>query len=677
MPKIQKKKLISLDTETTGLDLWHGAKAYFITTCDENDEQLNWYWPVDPFTREPYVSRKDCQEISELLRDPQFEWVLQNAKFDVRSLATVGIDVPEDFWFRCHETLYSGHLLASDQPKNLTSMVMNFLKADIGKFDKRLESIVKEVRGIVRKMYPEWRIAKEGLPEMPSAKSTVWKTDSWLPLSYAEEKGLEIIPEDHPYRTVTFEYANTDSAATLQLFLKHRRLLKERGLWKMYQQRLKMLPIVYRMENDGVTLSEQRLEELISRFQEESESHERVCKNIAKSFDYELTLPKSGVNLSLGEFVFEKLKLPVVEKSEKTGKPGMSAKVLSYWEKTERPGSKKLVFVKNLRAKRKRDTAVQYMNGYRRFWLPTQKGWYVLHPALNPTGTSTLRWSSSAPNEQNISKQEGFNLRYAFGPMPGREWWAIDYDNLELRIPAYECKEPAMLELFEKPDDPPYFGSYHLLIFSILHPDKYDRNDPQGLNKAKKKYAASWYRRTKIGNFADLYGAQESSGTADEAFGMRGAQRIVAEKLNKKTELADHWIDFANSNGYVETMPDKTVDETKGYPLVCRRSNWGSVSPTIPLNYRVQGTACWIMMRAMIEIQKYFDQEGLDDYRMVMNVHDELVFDFPFVADRGNLPIVQNIQRIMERLGEDLIPQVRLTVGIDYHETNWGEGVAI
>ena len=52
--------------------------------------------------------------------------------------------------------------------------------------------------------------------------------------------------------------------------------------------------------------------------------------------------------------------------------------------------------------------------------------WRKLHTSLNMCGTDTLRWSSNNPNSQNISKKEGFNLRYAFGPAPGREWWSLD-----------------------------------------------------------------------------------------------------------------------------------------------------------------------------------------------------------------------------------------------------------
>ena len=75
--------------------------------------------------------------------------------------------------------------------------------------------------------------------------------------------------------------------------------------------------------------------------------------------------------------------------------------------------------------------------------------------------------------------------------------------------PAYEAGEEEMISLFEKPDEPPYFGSNHLLAFDILHPDKWDRDDPEGLLKAKKEYASTWYQWTKNGNFAVQYGAME------------------------------------------------------------------------------------------------------------------------------------------------------------------------
>ena len=202
------------------------------------------------------------------------------------------------------------------------------------------------------------------------------------------------------------------------------------------------------------------------------------------------------------------------DKRTDSGALSMDKEVIEDWEMTLPANSKPLLFIKNLGAKRKRDTAVSYMNAYERFWVPLGVSlWYRLHPSLNPTGTTTLRWSSSNPNEQNISKKEDFNIRSCFGPAPGREWWSMDGKNLELRIPAYEANEREMIALFERPDEAPYYGSNHLLNFHTVYENLWNKELAEvGFDKVgphcKKKYASTWYQWCKNGGFAKQYGGQ-------------------------------------------------------------------------------------------------------------------------------------------------------------------------
>jgi DNA polymerase I-like protein with 3'-5' exonuclease and polymerase domains len=664
-------EMIGFDTETTGLDIRHGAEPFLVTTCNSNNMFAFWEWDVDPLTRKVQANPDDLKDIQELIESPKVvsDLVLQNPKFDVAAMASVipGLKWP---WERTWDTLLAGHLLSSSRPHDLTTMVLQYLGIDVKPFDRELEVATKEARRMARSEYPDWRIAKKGLPEMPSVSAKLWKNDTWLPRAIAKEKEYD---DDHPWWTVCSKYANTDSITTLALFTQMEKELKERNLWAIYLERLKLLPLIYQMEGYGITLSRDRLEEIQEEYREESEIAGRKCLNISQSLGYKLELPKSGNNKSLTEFVFDGLSLEPQKVSKKTGEPSLDKTVMEYYEVTLPQKSKGYHFIKSLGNKRKRDTALSYLEGYQKYWHAIDSNdWYRLHPSLNPTGSRTLRWSSQYPNEQNISKKEGFNLRYAFGPAPGREWWALDYDNLELRIPAYECQEPAMLKLFENPTEPPYYGSYHLLVFDILHPTMFAKH---GVD-VKNKFKSTWYQWTKNGNFAELYGAIETSGTADKAYHVPGAQRRVAKYLTKKAELNQYWIDYANENGYVETMPDRSIpcgkgdprSSGRGYPIECPVNQWGKISPTIPFNYHVQGTACWVMMRAMIKVQEYL--EGLDrDYRMIMNVHDEIVLDFPFRKNRGNLPKIRKVRSLMESCGKDI--NVPLTCGIDYHPDNW------
>lgn len=721
--------MISLDTETTGVDLRHGAKPFLVTMCDQEGQNRFWEWDVDPFTREPLVVDGDLNEIEQAIQEADLI-ALQNPKFDF--VALDGLEGINGWqweaweWGKIRDTLMAGHLLASNQPHDLTTMTLIYLGINIKPLEDAVIKACNEARNICRRKdfieeHGQWRIASESEEDMPSAGEKNSKYDMWLPRAVA--KVLKYA-EDHPWWTVTRDYANADSSVTLPLMVEQERRLKDRGLWDIYRQRLKLLPVLYKMEQRGITLSGRRTEELIKKYTEGSVSAEKECLKIAKSFRYDLQLPKGASNNnSLKSFFFDVMKLPVVKRTKRTkgkdgsgGQPSLDKDAMEHYLATLDAAGAPHKFITQLRGKRSRGTAVSYLNGYRRFWqkwIPvcitgpaTDAGWYVLHPSLNPTGTATLRFSSSNPNEQNISKKEDFNLRYVFGPAPGREWWSMDAKNIELRIPAYECGERELIDLFEKMDQPPYYGSEHLLNFSTVYPNIWESElraleEELGSAKAalaavgphcKKKYAASWYQWCKNGDFAVGYGAMDKAdgtGTADRAFHKPGAHALLKSRFANKEALNQKYIDFANLHGYVETLPDRSVDPDHGYPLLCSRSAYGDISPTVPLNYHVQGTAMWWMQQAMIRCQAYLDKLNgsvrnveWDGYFMVMQVHDELVFDFPQRYSvkngqpvYGNLGKIRKIQHLMEQGGEDI--GVPTPVGCEYHAVSYSEGATL
>ena len=217
-----------------------------------------------------------------------------------------------------------------------------------------------------------------------------------------------------------------------------------------------------------------------------------------------------------------------------------------------------------------------------------------------------------------------------------------------------------------------------MLIFDVLHPEKFAKHGME----CKDVYADSWYQWTKNGNFAVGYGSVESSGTADRAYHMEGGFLKVKKRFKRihgKGGLNDQQIAFAERHGYVETMPDKTVDEDRGYPLYCERTRWGKILPTVPLNYHVQGTAMWWMCKAMVRCHNYLAKvskaKGVG-YHLIMQVHDELVFDFPKgKTSTYNKPIIEECMRLMRMGGDDI--GLPTPVSCLYHPHNWGEGIKV
>ena len=163
---------------------------------------------------------------------------------------------------------------------------------------------------------------------------------------------------------------------------------------------------------------------------------------------------------------------------------------------------------------------------------------------------------------------------------------------------------------------------------------------------------------------------------------------MIWQRFPRIAELSDRMLAQAERTGGVETIPDGTVDPERGYPLLCTRSERGCVLPTVPLNYHVQSTAMWWMQEAMIKCQEQLDEWNVkvfhgppykadrNCHRMVLQVHDELVFDFP----RGwgeepwktNLPKIRRLQRLMESCGEGI--SVPTPVAIEWHGESWAEG---
>lgn len=538
----------------------------------------------------------------------------------------------------------------------------------------------------------------------------------------------------HRFHVITSEYANADTASTLALWRVVSEEVKRRKLWAIYRNRMKLPRIAVGMQGRGVTANQETAEELKTTYKGDSDKAGAECRSVAEGIGYDLELPKSGNNNSLLHFCFGKpvldddnieigreswLDLPVAWRTD-SGAPSLDSKN-SIPEYLVTLDGEKLRFIKALVRKRKRDTMISYIEGYQRFWkpmlteigsvlYPDLKNWRRLHPHVNPVGSGTLRWSHTNPNSSNVSKQENecdeckgegcevcygtgsdvISLRRCFGPAPGREWWSADAKNIELRLPAYLSGEQEIIALFEESDSPPYYGSTHLLNFHTVYPDIWEKELKEvGIDKVgphcKKKYAPTWYQWCKNGGFAVQYGAiakADGNGTADRAFHKPYSHVKLKERFARLEELNRECIRQAQRFGWVETIPNRTVDPERGYPLVCSRMENGRVLETVPLNYKIQGSAMDWTGSAMIKTDEPLTQwrkEGFDAF-LTLQVHDELVFDLPKRADprldpkRSNLGRMRVLQRLMESCGQDFIPAIPTPVGLEFHPESWGEG---
>jgi len=655
------------------------------------------------------VPDDDLEEILSLI-DSADKIVLHNGKFDALALDSVlRTSKSHSKWVfpfgKMFDTIIADHLILSNSRHGLDDLALRYLSFDMTPFEEKVKAACIECRRRVKSTYcssldqqQNWWNYRGG-SQNPRAnvvnKGSHWKADMWIPRTFALRQmndGLyvECSEEDkalyEEWLTVLSDYANVDTTVTLEVWKRQEIILKENDLWEIFLDRMRLPEIVYHMEKRGVAASQERTHRIRVGYENESISLAEECISIADECGYPLDLPESGANNSLKKFIFDILELPILKKTP-TGQPSLDKDAMvGYADLTEdelnscHEDSQR--FMTALIAKRSCDTALTYLNSYTRMWRPVgterPSKWMTLHPSLNITGTATLRWSCELFNEQNLSKKKGFNLRECFGPLPGREWWSLDAQNIELRIPAFESGEATLIDVFLRPTEAPYYGSYHLVVFDALYPELFAEHGV----KCKDLFEDSYYQWVKNGNFAMIYGAQES--TADRTYHMPGAYQIIRNRFPNIAKLNDRMMVVATEKGYVETIPDRSVNARRGYPIQClERYGMERLSPTVPLNYHIQSTAMQWMAKAMM---RTYDQltmwrnEGYDGW-ICMQVHDELVFDLPKrgcpVKEKktSNLARIKRLQKLMEQGGDDI--GIPTPVALEYNPESWDKGVRL
>jgi DNA polymerase I-like protein with 3'-5' exonuclease and polymerase domains len=721
--------LIALDTETTGLDLWHGCRPFYVSTVDDAGTIRCWEWDVDPLTRTPAIPKKDIAEITKLIQahtKPKIKnrgIVFHNAKFDLRALDLIGVTLPP--WDCVHDTCIASHALSSQSSHKLKDLAQIHLGIPTDD-ESDLREAVQAARRYGRKH--GWRVAKANDPHWPAMKNTPkgktggdswWACDMWMPRAVAKaewkqandpgsewsppgfrcpgEHAPDENPPGHLWWTVCAKYGTTDAERTILLWKLFKDGLESEGLWDQYEARRRMVKITYKIETRGIYTTEQRIADAAVEYVADAEQTRKVCLSLADHKIDNLKSPKQ-----LQAVLFAEWQVPVERRTQtgySTKKEDLEATLPLLNSR-----SPEYHFIKNLLRNRKLLKAVDYLEGYKLSGLHATEhaalpkphrdtafdrratrradaravlsAWLRIHPNFNITGTDTTRFSSNNPNAQNISKQEGFNLRRVFGPPPGREWFAIDYENIEMRIPAFTYGEQSLIKLFADG------GSYHLLVGSILWPDLFKKLGSDGFKKTEQ------YRWVKNGNFAMQYGGQRPK--VDKTFKVTGAYDRLRNSFPKIAAANDFHVAHANEHGYVICKG--------GYRLECPEGYRGGVKPTTPFNYFTQGTAGWAMIKAMDRVDQYLEKlngeidrkaptfkapgnpepwskkeprQSVADpyYYMVMTIHDELDFDFPIHP--RNPSVIKECKRLMELSSQDI--DVPLIASVKWIPNNWSE----
>ena len=429
-------------------------------------------------------------------------------------------------------------------------------------------------------------------------------------------------------------YAAEDAEVTLRLWHALRpRLLEERMLAVYETLDRPLSPIVTEMERHGIKVDAHRLRSLSGEFTQRMAAFEDQAYQLAgRSFN--LGSPKQ-----LGEVLFDELSLGGAGRKTKTGAYATGVEVL---EELALQGHELPRVILNWRQLQKltrtyTDTLVEQVNP------DTGR----VHTSYSLAATSTGRLSSNDPNLQNIPirTEEGRKIREAFVPEDGYVLVSADYSQIELRILAHIADIATLKDAFAKDVD------IHSTTASQMF----------GVPVAE--VGSDLRRSAKTINYGIVYGIG--------AFGL--AQRLGIPQAQAKAYIDSYFEQYPGIRAYMDKA--KAEAREKGYvtTLYGRRCYIPEINVKLPsrrayaeraaINAPIQGTAADIMKRAMIRTWRDLKRE-LPEVRMLLSVHDELVFEVPErqVADAQAV-----IKRTMERAAAMSVPLV-VEVG---HGASW------
>ncbi len=394
--------------------------------------------------------------------------------------------------------------------------------------------------------------------------------------------------------------------------------IKKEKLEFIYEKmELPLAPVLRTMETQGVLVDKEFLADLSKKYHAELE---KIAKQIyeAAGGEFNINSPKQ-----LGDVLFDKLGLGV--KNQKKTAGGQRSTRESELEKLK---DQHPIVADILKHRELQKLLSTYIDS-----IPTLlDSENRLHTSYVQIGAGTGRMASKNPNLQNIpiKSELGRAIRHAFVASPGMELVSFDYSQIELRVAALLSKDPSLTEIFKEGRD--VHAEVAARVFHV---------QPEDVSYEQR-------RRAKVINFGIIYG-----------MGVNALKDALGTSRGEAQEFYDQYFAaFPRLAAYLEEVK---ADATRlGYTeTFFGRKRWfeGLKSP-IPyiraaaeraaVNAPFQGTAADLLKLAMINIQAWIDTEGLgEDVHMLLQVHDELVFEIKKSAIKTAAP---KIQELMEQV---------------------------
>ncbi|ELE6589864.1 MULTISPECIES: DNA polymerase I [Vibrio] len=431
-------------------------------------------------------------------------------------------------------------------------------------------------------------------------------------------------------------YAAEDADVTLRL---HNRLFanieQDESLKTVYEEiEMPLVPVLSRIERTGVFIDEMKLSAQSVEITARLDELEKKAYEIAEQ-EFNMNSPKQ-----LQAILFEKMGLPVVKKTP-SGTPSTNEEVLQELA-LDYPLPKLILEYRGL-AKLKST----YTDKLPKMINPSTGR---VHTSYHQAVTATGRLSSTDPNLQNIPirNEAGRRIRQAFVAPSGHKILAVDYSQIELRIMAHLSGDQALLNAFRDGKDIHAATAAEIMGVSIEDVSSEQR------------------RRAKAVNFGLIYG-MSAFGLAKQLGIPRGeAQAYMDTYFERYPGVMQYMEDTrstAADKGYVETIFGRRLHLPE---IKSRNGMRRKAAERAAINAPMQGTAADIIKKAMLLVDQWIQEEGNGRVKLLMQVHDELVFE---VEESSLSEIESKVQKLMESAAELKVPLVA-EAG---HGDNWDQ----
>ncbi|EGR3371218.1 DNA polymerase I [Vibrio parahaemolyticus] len=431
-------------------------------------------------------------------------------------------------------------------------------------------------------------------------------------------------------------YAAEDADVTLRL---HNRLFanieQDEKLKSVYEDiEMPLVPVLSRIERTGVLIDDMKLSAQSVEIAARLEELEQKAYEIAEQ-EFNMNSPKQ-----LQAILFEKMGLPVVKKTP-SGTPSTNEEVLQELA-LDYPLPKLILEYRGL-AKLKST----YTDKLPKMINPSTGR---VHTSYHQAVTATGRLSSTDPNLQNIPirNEEGRRIRQAFVAPAGYKILAVDYSQIELRIMAHLSGDQALLDAFRDGKDIHAATAAEIMGVSIDQVSSEQR------------------RRAKAVNFGLIYG-MSAFGLAKQLGIPRGEAQAYMDKYFERYPGVMQYMEDTRSaaadKGYVETIFGRRLHLPE---IKSRNGMRRKAAERAAINAPMQGTAADIIKKAMLLVDQWIQEEGNGRVKLLMQVHDELVFE---VEESSLSEIESKVQKLMESAAELKVPLVA-EAG---HGDNWDQ----